>query len=135
MSYVNSYLSIAPEPSLSTCISFIRTSSFFRKMPRAFMASFSSFTSMEPDLSLSNNKKALSISYICSSVKVLILCKVLLTTFFLLVTPSTVTYLYSTNSSFSFNIYLFFFLDFLLPGDGGISTKATFSYLSQIGSI
>lgn len=59
---MNSLRSMQPEPSTSIRIICCLTSSFFRKIPRAFMASRSSATSMVPDLSLSKRKKALSIS-------------------------------------------------------------------------
>jgi hypothetical protein len=80
---VNSSLSIAPEPSLSHYVIFYLTSSFFKKIPNAFIASLSSFTSIDPDLSLSNNKNALSISSFYSSVNSLAFFVTLFIIFFL----------------------------------------------------
>ena len=95
---------MAPDPSLSTLVIIYLTSSLLRNTPRAFKASFNSNKSILPDRSLSKSRNAFSISSFYSSVRYFIFFSVCFMTFFLFILPLGIfTYLYSTNSSFSFN--------------------------------
>ena len=118
MSAVNSSWSMAPEPSLSTLVIIYLISSLLRKIPRAFNASFNSWISILPDLSLSNNKKAFSISSIYSCVRYLVFLETFLIIFFLFIVPSGIcTCLYSMNSS-SFISGRFFLCGWIGLADG-----------------
>ena len=111
---------MAPEPSLSTLVIIILTSSLFKNMPKAFNASFNSNISIVPDLSLSNSRKALSISSTYSLVKYLVFFVVFLMIFFRFIVPSSITTcLYSTNSSSLHRSR--FFLGVLYDGVEGMS--------------